>query len=136
MDFTAQRSVRVRRVLGAAALALATGAATLGLAVPATAAPAPVVGAPTPLPLVGTPAPLSAAGKAAAAPAGVTAEAGQRFVPVTPARLLDTRKPGFSPLYNSHPQILKIAGNGGVPLTGVKSVVLNVTVTETHSPAF
>ncbi|MEU6236356.1 hypothetical protein [Kitasatospora sp. NPDC047058] len=120
MDISARRTARVRRVLGAAALALATGAATLSLAAPATAAPLPIVTAPV------------------QTPAGVTADAGERFVPVPPARVMDTRTYlGLpSPLYNSMEQTLQVAGRGGVPATGVKAVVLNVTVTETHTPGF
>ncbi len=53
------------------------------------------------------------------------------FVPVSPARLLDTRTgvgaPG--PVKAGSTIHLQVAGRGGVPATGVAAVVLNLTVT-------
>ncbi len=58
------------------------------------------------------------------------------FKSTTPVRLLDTRNgtgapAGAVPGYGE--KTLKIAGTAGVPAAGVTSVVLNVTVTDTHS---
>ncbi|MEV4612253.1 S53 family peptidase [Kitasatospora sp. NPDC049258] len=50
------------------------------------------------------------------------------FQSLTPKRLLDTRE-GNHPLGAYGEQVLQIAGNGGIPASGVTSVVLNVTVT-------
>jgi Cysteine-rich secretory protein family len=70
---------------------------------------------------------LFAVGAAPASAAG-----GGRYVPVTPARILDTRyglgaPPG--PLAAGGSLNLMVAGSGGVPPTGATAVVLNVTVT-------
>ena len=53
------------------------------------------------------------------------------FVPLTPARVLDTRKGnGAAGPVASHSTVhLQVSGRGGVPLTGVSAVALNVTVT-------
>ncbi len=51
------------------------------------------------------------------------------FNPVVPARLLDTRSAGFSPLGSGGVQTVQVTGRGGVPASGVAAVVLNVTVT-------
>ncbi|GAA2145347.1 hypothetical protein GCM10009760_33880 [Kitasatospora kazusensis] len=59
---------------------------------------------------------------------------GSTFVPAGPTRLLDTRAaigtPGKSPVASKGTVQVKIAGNGGVPATGVSAVVLNVTATD------
>ena len=60
------------------------------------------------------------------APDGAT-----RFVPLTPARLLDTRVPaditGGLPVAAGAGIDLQVSGRGGVPTTNVTAVVLNVT---------
>ena len=57
------------------------------------------------------------------------------YVPVTPARVLDTRTTS-SPVPGLTSTILKILGQGGVPVSGVSSVVVNATVTDTNSPGY
>ncbi|HSN10940.1 MAG TPA: hypothetical protein VLS51_02380, partial [Propionibacteriaceae bacterium] len=58
------------------------------------------------------------------------------YVPVTPARVLDTRS--GSPLAGLTPLNLPKANlaNGGVPTTGVSAVVVNATVTDTHTAGY
>jgi hypothetical protein len=60
-------------------------------------------------------------------------DAGSRYNPVTPARVLDTRT-GVGALGGklgpSGTLGLQVTGRGGVPASGVSAVVLNVTVTE------
>ncbi|MFE5301102.1 FlgD immunoglobulin-like domain containing protein [Streptomyces sp. NPDC056632] len=64
---------------------------------------------------------------------------GDRFKPVTPARILDTltgvgapkAKVGAARTVN-----LQIAGRGGVPATGVTAVVMNVTATNVTSSSY
>jgi hypothetical protein len=58
------------------------------------------------------------------------------FSSLTPARILDTRNAakvgnaaGTAAAY-----VLNVAGQGGVPATGVGAVALNVTVTQTNNP--
>ncbi len=53
--------------------------------------------------------------------------AGASFVPLTPTRIVDTRT-GGSTLGPGATMTVTVAGNGGVPATGAKGVVLNVTV--------
>jgi hypothetical protein len=59
------------------------------------------------------------------------------FVPVTPARLLDSREPplGAMPGHNRTAEV-PVAGRFGVPTSGVGAVVLNATVTETAAQGF
>ena len=67
------------------------------------------------------------------------------FVPLNPARLLDTR-PGLptvdgqgrrgAPLGSQRSLDLLVVGRGGVPRTGVDSVALNVTVTNVTASSF
>jgi hypothetical protein len=52
---------------------------------------------------------------------------GASFVPLTPSRIVDTRM-GGSPLGQAATMTVTVAGKGGVPATGAKAVVLNVTV--------
>jgi len=58
------------------------------------------------------------------------------FVPLTPARILNTR--GGVKVGNAAgtgtPYLLKVTGAGGVPVSGVGAVALNVTVTESENP--
>jgi hypothetical protein len=49
-----------------------------------------------------------------------------KFVPVQPARVLDTRAERM-PLDAKKPREVKLGGTGGVPSTGVDAVVVNVT---------
>jgi hypothetical protein len=62
------------------------------------------------------------------------------FVPITPARLLDTRTPGPSssgqPIASGATLTLPITGRGGVPGSGVQSVALNVTATRTQASGY
>ncbi len=64
-------------------------------------------------------------------------QAGDRFTTLSPARLLDTRealgRPGTDPVAAGGEVSLQIAGRAGVPQSGVKAVVLNVTVTDPKS---
>ena len=69
------------------------------------------------------------------------------LTPLTPARLLDTRigagnttidglSQGTGRLQAATPFDLTVAGRGGVPLTGVSAVILNVTVTNPGTAGF
>ena len=62
------------------------------------------------------------------------------FVPITPARLLDTRTPGPAssgrPIASGGSLTLPITGRGGVPGSGVEAVALNVTATRTIAPGY
>ena len=61
------------------------------------------------------------------------------FVPLTPARLLDTRTGEGGNIVPLGPGVfteLNVAGVGGVPATGVTAVVMNVTVTSPTAPGF
>ncbi|MFZ3467556.1 hypothetical protein ACODT3_39620 [Streptomyces sp. 4.24] len=64
-------------------------------------------------------------------------QAGDRFTALSPARLLDTRgavgRPGTGPVAAGGEVSLQVAGRSGVPKSGVKAVVLNVTVTDPKS---
>ena len=55
------------------------------------------------------------------------------YTPLTPTRILDTRSangvPGTTPVPGQGSVDLQVTGRGGVPASGVGSVVLNVTVT-------
>ncbi len=59
---------------------------------------------------------------------------------LTPARLLDTRKPigvaTIGKLSAGHTLVLQVSGSGGVPSTDVAAASLNVTVTEPDGPGF
>lgn len=64
---------------------------------------------------------------------------GTRFHPLAPARLMDTRTgEGLhtGPLAPAQSVELAVAGRGGIPAGGVRSVALNVTVTEPTAPSF
>jgi hypothetical protein len=61
------------------------------------------------------------------------------FIPVTPARLLDTRNGvggNLSPLAEDSFTELAVTGVGGVPAANVTAVVLNVTVTNTTGDGY
>lgn len=69
------------------------------------------------------------------APASVAAADPVTFVPLTPARLLDTRGgPTIDGRFSGQgalpdgPGAIAVAGRGGVPATGAAAVVLNVTI--------
>ena len=69
------------------------------------------------------------------------AVAAGRVVPLTPARVFDTREgqpaPGPKGLVGAGQTIsVQVAGVGGVPATGVSSVVLNATATNAVAPGF
>lgn len=68
-----------------------------------------------------------------------TTKAGDRFVPVDPQRLFDTRfgtgvRKGK--LAHREPLDVQVAGRAGVPKSGASAVVMNVTVTEPDAPGF
>ncbi len=68
-----------------------------------------------------------------------SAAAGGRYNPLPPSRILDTRtgNGGFSaPVGPGGTISATVAGVGGVPLTGVDAVVLNVTVTQPTAQGF
>ncbi len=52
-----------------------------------------------------------------------------RFTPLTPSRLLDTRDPGLAPVTPGSPFTLTVAGHGGVPADAT-AVVVNLTATD------
>jgi len=62
------------------------------------------------------------------------------FVPVTPTRLLDTRTgtgiDGIGPLTSGGQLSFQVTGRGGVPPSGVASVVLNLTATNPSRASF
>lgn len=61
------------------------------------------------------------------------------FVPLSPTRLLDTRIGTGAPagkVAGNGVLALQVTGAGGVPLTGVSAVVLNVTVTQPGSSGY
>jgi hypothetical protein len=67
------------------------------------------------------------------------AGSGDRFTPVSPARLFDTRtghgvRGGKLP--HAAPLDVQVAGNAGVPTSGATAVVMNLTVTEPESPGY
>ncbi len=61
---------------------------------------------------------------------------GSGFSSLTPSRVLDTRSADTvgNAAGTGAPYVLKVAGGGGVPSTGVGAVALNVTVARTQSP--
>ncbi|MDP1807844.1 MAG: hypothetical protein Q8K72_21885 [Acidimicrobiales bacterium] len=61
--------------------------------------------------------------------------AGGRYHPLPPARILDTRD-GRGPLGPAAAIDLPVTGQGGVPLTGVSAVAMNVTVTQPSATSF
>ncbi|MFE7525412.1 hypothetical protein ACFU7Y_06790 [Kitasatospora sp. NPDC057542] len=68
-----------------------------------------------------------------------TAPARSRFVPITPARFLDTRDGTGAPAQRVGPGgvvELQVAGVNGVPATGVTAVVMNVTAVDPTEPGW
>jgi hypothetical protein len=59
---------------------------------------------------------------------------GTSYTALTPARILDTRT--ISPVSAGGTLAVQVAGQGGVPATGVQGVILNVTVTNTTVGSF
>ncbi|MCC6435182.1 MAG: hypothetical protein IT196_09150 [Acidimicrobiales bacterium] len=60
---------------------------------------------------------------------------GAAYHPVNPVRALDSRD-GPAPFGSSTQRTLHVGGVGDVPATGVKAVVLNLTVTEPTNPTY
>jgi hypothetical protein len=58
------------------------------------------------------------------------------FTGVTPFRVLDTRNPGLFAFAPGETRVLKVAGVGGVPASGVGGVAMNVTATEPTDTGF
>ncbi len=63
------------------------------------------------------------------------------FVPLSPARLLDSREPTLSPQPGTKPGAgaafdVTTASRRGIPASGVSAVVVNATVTATNAPGF
>ncbi len=88
-----------------------------------------------PLGSAGDPAALAAEDTAAVAAAAAVPS----YVPVAPARLLDTRigvGAPAAPVGQGAAITLAVAGRGGVPTTGVDAVVLNVTGVQPTSQTF
>ena len=60
--------------------------------------------------------------------------AGGQYHAVSPMRILDTR-PG-SALGPQEARLLQVAGNGGIPSSGVSAVMLNITATDTTAASY
>ena len=59
------------------------------------------------------------------------------YVAISPARVLDTRLGNGGTILSANGTVrLQVGGRGGVPLTGVSAVVLNVTVTQPVAPGY
>ena len=70
------------------------------------------------------------------APGAEAEAAGQSFVPVTPARILDTRGGGKVGALDGSgaARELRVFGQGGLPSGGIAAVALNVTAVEGENP--
>ena len=55
---------------------------------------------------------------------------GLSYVPLPPARVLDTRSGGGAPIGAGGVRTLTVAGAGGVPASGATAAVVNVTATQ------
>jgi len=66
--------------------------------------------------------------------AGYYSAQGQGYVPLTPARIADTRNAGVR-VERDQPLVVQVAGQGGVPF-GATSVTMNVTATEPVATGF
>jgi hypothetical protein len=64
-----------------------------------------------------------------------TSATGATYHPLTPSRILDTRN-GRGPLGAAAAMDVQVAGQGGVPASGVSAVVTNVTVTGPTAASF
>ncbi len=60
--------------------------------------------------------------------------AGGQYHAVSPSRILDTRT--GNALAGQETRRLPVAGNGGIPSTGVSAVILNVTATDTSAASY
>ncbi|MBV8981295.1 MAG: PD40 domain-containing protein, partial [Acidimicrobiia bacterium] len=60
---------------------------------------------------------------------------GDRYTPLSPARILDTRTTN-APLTQGQTRSVQVAGQGGVPASGVSAVVVNVTETGATANGF
>lgn len=68
-----------------------------------------------------------------------TADGGDRFTPLPPQRLFDSRDGlgvAARQLGGQQPVDIQVAGNAGVPASGATAVVMNVTATRTNSVGF
>ncbi|MEO6571202.1 MAG: DUF1501 domain-containing protein [Ilumatobacteraceae bacterium] len=68
-----------------------------------------------------------------------TAGGGERFVPLSPSRLFDSRTGqgiAAGKMRHESPVDIQVAGFAGVPPSGATAVVMNLTVTEPESPGF
>ena len=68
-----------------------------------------------------------------------TPAGGGGLTPVTPARILDTRNGTggtIGPVAGKHPVSLSVLGVGGLPVSGMAAVILNVAVTQPTAPGF
>ena len=86
------------------------------------------------------PLPVAVASLETPEPASLVAAAGSTFTPVVPARLLDTRismlgGPARKAAANEVVE-LPVAGQAGLPSSGIGAVSLTVTVTETEAPGY
>lgn len=82
---------------------------------------------------------LSTSAGTLSATTGTVVPGTNRFVPLSPARILDTRigVGANAAIVPAQGEVaLRVAGEGGVPDTGVTAVVMNVTVTEAAGPGF
>ena len=93
---------------------------------PPTAAAVPPAAAAPPAAVPAATAPATEHGSLPVAPAGVPADA--QYHPLVPVRILDTRDGGVAVGAGSVIDVV-VAGVGGVPVSGVGAVVLNVTAT-------
>ena len=76
-----------------------------------------------------------AASESVAAPSGAAAPSAGSYVALAPKRLLDTRVSG-KPVAARGIVSLPVLGHGGIPASGVSSVVVNLTVTAATSTGY
>lgn len=60
----------------------------------------------------------------------------QRFTPITPSRLTDTREIWNDPLGEGETLSVAVTGKAGIPFNGVAAVVVNITGTEALGPGY
>jgi len=60
----------------------------------------------------------------------------QRFTPITPSRLVDTREDYYEPLEEGDTITVGVTGRFGIPYEGVAAVVVNITGTEARGPGY
>jgi len=62
---------------------------------------------------------------------------GERYRPLTPARVLDTRTPGSGgPVTSAADRTLPVAGHGGIPASGASAVVMTLTAVNSTASAY